>query len=94
MPSEGLIDYRDLQPDPRIPGDAIVCKGLAAAGMAAKELMPENCGFIIVAVPFGLPPEHAVARYAANVNREDAVAILKALLFRWGINDEWMAQAK
>jgi hypothetical protein len=34
------------------------------------------------------------ANYVSNCNRQDVVKILKTLLFRWGINEEWMREAK
>jgi hypothetical protein len=94
MASQGRIDLRDLAPDPANPADKVVCAGLVAAAEVAREAMPPDCGFIMVAVPFGFPPEQGVGRYVGNVNREDAIAILKTLLFRWGINEEWMGKAK
>lgn len=65
---------------------------------AISNLLPDHCGFMVVVVPLGdgktVPPGGTPVQYAASVNRQDAVASLKALLFRWGIEEKWMEGAK
>lgn len=66
------------------------------AAAAAAAALPAGCGFILLVAPAGERKEtsHVEGSYASNCNREDAIAMLKTLLFRWGINDEWMKRAK
>lgn len=93
--SEPRIDCTDLNLGAGVEvldGRLSVCVEVAA--QVTGRALPKNCGFIIVAMPLGAPPDQGIARYSGNVNREDAVAILKTLLFRWGINEEWMKQAE
>lgn len=61
--------------------------------------LPDHCGFIVLVAPFGGPAQTGPASqdedqrramYASNCQREDAVKILKTMLFRWGLNEEWM----
>jgi len=64
-----------------------------AAAAAHKEL--PDMGFILIVTPFGDGETAEVqANYVSNCNRQDVVKILKTLLFRWGINEEWMREAK
>lgn len=67
-------------------------------GAAVHNLLPDTHGFIVITVPFGTGEydngEDAEAQYVSNCNREDAIAGLKILLFRWGVNEEWMTKAK
>lgn len=66
---------------------------LQAAAAAAHEKLPDM-GFILIVTTFGADAAEAKAHYISNCNREDAVKILKTLLFRWGINEEWMKECK
>ena len=63
--------------------------GLAAA--AAHSKMPDNHGFILLAVD--LQPEGRL-RYASNLKREDAVAVLKEWLIQSSGEEEWMKHIK
>lgn len=74
---------------PTIPKDTLV-----DAAVAVDKIFPDTHGFILIAVPFGQPANEGIGQYTSNCKREDAVAILKTVLFRWGINDEWMKEAK
>lgn len=66
---------------------------LQIAARKVRDVMPPNTGFIIISCPFG---DGGTERgdYISNVSRDSAIAILKTVLFRWGINDEWMRDAK
>ena len=66
---------------------------LQSAADAAKAQMPDNTGFILLTVPFGNDDE-AIAQYISNMNREDAIKCLKVMLFRWGIDEDWMKDAR
>ena len=55
--------------------------------------LPENCGFILIVAPYNKKGDDVQVDYTATVSRESAVAILKSMLFRWGINEEWMKKA-
>lgn len=65
---------------------------LQAAARAAHGQLPDHCGFILIVLPVGR--EDAMAQYVANVQRQDAVKVLKEILFRWGIDEDWMKEAK
>jgi hypothetical protein len=60
--------------------------------LMAKEVdkhLPDNHGFILLAVPFTTNPE-APFYYTASVNREDAIRLLKSFLFKCGEAENWM----
>lgn len=63
---------------------------LQRAAQAVHNTLPNGNGFIILVAPFGDGTGTTDAIYASNCNREDAIKILKTMLFRWGINEEWM----
>ncbi len=69
---------------------------LQKAARAVADIIPKEHGFIIITSPFRINPDDKSGRgyYVSNVDRGDAIAILKTLLFRWGVNDEWMKEAK
>ena len=51
---------------------------------------PDETAIIVITRPFNTTGE-APTQYGANFNdRKAAIEILKNLLFRWGVNDEWM----
>lgn len=69
-------------------------------GFAADQIasMFPNDGFILFVAPKCGSPEEAEkddkkTDYISNVRREDAIKMLKNVLFRWGINEEWMERA-
>lgn len=62
------------------------------AARAVHAQLPD-VGFILIVTPFGDGREDE-ANYVSNCNREDAVKILKVLLYRWGIEEDWMTKAK
>ena len=72
---------------------AINSERLQAIARAAHAELPDHCGFILLVSPFG-DGDNNTADYISNVNREDAIKILKTLLFGWGYNDEWMKNCK
>jgi hypothetical protein len=65
---------------------------------AIHNSLPDHLGFVVITIPFGAGKDGEWkknnADYAANINREDAVAALKALLFRWGVEEQWMEQVR
>lgn len=61
---------------------------LQLAAAAAKEKLPDNHGYILIVAPFNQPS--SPIRYAGNINREDAITILKALLYAAGSKEDWM----
>lgn len=63
---------------------------LQAAAHAVANIIPDHKGFILLVAPYGNGESNDRAEYVSNVNREDAIKILKTLLFRWGQNEEWM----
>lgn len=74
---------KDLPPMP------VRSETMQAAANTLHETLPDM-GFILIVVPFG----DSNAGYISNCNREDAIRGLKSVLFRWGINEEWMKGAK
>lgn len=83
-----MIDATD------IPAGGLSRQKLQEIARAAHDKLPDSFGFILIVTPFGDGSDYGPAQYASNVNREDAVKALKTILFRWGINDEWMKDAK
>jgi hypothetical protein len=85
--SVSQIDTTDLNKDDVMISDAAI---------ALKDALP-GLGYILMVTKINMNPEQSrepvAGRYVANVNRKDAIAVLKTLLFRWGINDEWMKDA-
>lgn len=67
---------------------------LQAAAKACHDKLPDHCGFLILVAPFGDPTDgDTQGQYISNMNREDAIKILKTMLFRFGVNDQWMKDA-
>lgn len=85
--SVSKIDTTDLNKD-----DVMISE----AARVLKDVLP-GLGYILMVTKMNTNPEQSrepvASRYVANVRREDAIAVLKTLLFRWGINDEWMKDA-
>ena len=73
-------------------------ESLQAAARAAHGQMPDTHGFILIVMPFGNGSGECEAQYVSNCRREDVINVLKTVLFpvlfRWGINDEWMQTIK
>lgn len=65
---------------------------IQAAAQAMHAHIPKH-GFILMAMPFGDGEKTREASYVSNVSREDAIKILKVVLFRFGVNEEWMTKA-
>lgn len=61
---------------------------LKAMAAAVEAKLPDNHGFIVLAVPFNSPDGRTV--YTSNCNREDAIKLLKGFLFRVGASEDWM----
>jgi hypothetical protein len=72
----------------------ITTEALQAAARAAHSHLPDTHGFILLVMPYSDGTSDSKAQYASNLNREDALAVLKTVLFRWGVNDEWMQSIK
>ena len=58
---------------------------LASVEIAKK--FPDNHGFILLVAPFG---EHGRTNYTSNIQRTDAIKLLKEFLFRIGEAEDWM----
>lgn len=69
---------------------------IQAAARAVNAHIPDTHGFILILAPYGdhTADNHVKADYVATCKRADAIAILKTVLFRWGINEEWMKELK
>jgi len=81
--------------DHSVPGPALLrSETIQAAARAALNVLPDSHGFMLLVVPFGDGSGEGTAQYVSNLNREDAIKGLKTLLFRWGINDDWMKDAQ
>ena len=83
MKTEGEYDTPNQDPD----------SWIQKAARAAHAEIPDM-GFILIVVPFGDGSGATEAQCISNVKREDAVAGLKQLLFRWGIEGEWIHKAE
>lgn len=70
-------------------------KTIQNSARAAHGQLPDTHGFILIIVPLSdKNTGKGKADYVSNVCREDAVRAIKEILFRWGIEEEWMKQAK
>jgi hypothetical protein len=70
---------------------------LQAIAEGVHSRLPDTHGFILIIAPLGggmKKAEQTTADYVADINREDAIAAMKMVLFRWGINEEWMAKCQ
>lgn len=63
----------------------------AAAAVHAK--LPDNYGFILLAMPFNKEGDGRLV-YASNVQRAHAIASLKEWLLRAGAAEDWMEHIK
>ncbi len=64
--------------------------------LAAKEIsarLPDNHGFILLAVPFGEQPDKRLT-YISSLKREDAIIVLKEFLLNAGAAEDWMQHIK
>ncbi len=65
---------------------------LTEAADAVKKKLPSDHGFILLAVPMNtLDPR---VNYISNVQRKDAITMLKTFLFTAGDEEEWMKHIK
>lgn len=55
--------------------------------------LPDNTGFIFLASPFGGDPGARV-QYISNIDRADAIKLLKEFLFMTGNEEEWMQHVR
>lgn len=73
------------------PGPIASITEQAAAAVAPH--IPAGYGFIILVTPFS-NAKTIDGGYVSNCDRASAIKILKTILFRWGINDEWINKAE
>lgn len=66
---------------------------LALAAKAVGDRLPDQHGFILIIAPFGDHPDNAM-RYASNVQRADAIKLLKEFLFKTGNGEDWMKHVR
>jgi hypothetical protein len=64
---------------------------LKEAARVVESKLPDNHGFILLAIPFG--PDARLS-YIASIQREDAIKVLKEFLFHCGAAEEWMQHIK
>lgn len=95
------MNLYDVPDDPQAPNASAPChcselrrETLQAACRAANGQLPDTHGFILLVAPFGDGTGECEAQYASSMSRDDAIKILKTLLFRWGVNEEWMNNLK
>ena len=67
---------------------------LREAAQAVHSKLPDNYGFIVIAAPFsaadGSPGGDGRMVYLSNIQRENAVAMLKEWLLKCGAAEDWM----
>ncbi len=54
-----------------------------------KERLPDNHGFIVLAAPFGSGDQHRLT-YISDMNRVDAINLLKEFMIKAGASEDWM----
>jgi hypothetical protein len=63
-----------------------------------KSKLPDNYGFIVLAAPFnrddGAPQGDNRLVYTSNIQRENAVALLKEFMLLAGAAEDWMKHIK
>ena len=62
-----------------------------------KARLPDNYGFIILAAPFnadGKKQGDGRLVYTANIQRENAIALLKEWMLKCGAAEDWMQHIK
>lgn len=67
-------------------------KWLQRAAQAAESKMPDNTGFILMGMPLG--GEDPRVFYVSNINREDAINVLKEWLIKSSGEEDWMKHIK
>lgn len=65
---------------------------LREAAVVVESKFPDNHGFILIGTEFENPAARTF--YTSNCEREAAIKLMKALLFRWGEGEEWMRHIK
>lgn len=55
-----------------------------------KAEFPPNTGFIILASPIGPGGDGSRTTYTSNIDRSDAIALLKEFLIKCGAEEDWM----
>jgi hypothetical protein len=58
-----------------------------------KARLPDNYGFIVLAAPFNGEGDGRLV-YTSNIQREDAIAMLKEWLLKCGASEDWMQHIK
>lgn len=64
---------------------------LRLACQALAKHLPDNTGFILLTFPLNAEGRMA---YAANANRQDAIAAMKEFLIKCGHEEDWMKHIK
>lgn len=67
---------------------------LQMAAKSAHAQLPDTHGFLLIVTKFGDGTGEGGADYVSNIKRDDAIKVLKTILFRWGANEEWMTNIK
>jgi hypothetical protein len=60
---------------------------------AIEAKLPDNYGFILLAAPFNGEGDNRLI-YTANIQRGDAIAMLKEWLLKCGASEDWMKHIK
>lgn len=58
-----------------------------------KARLPDNYGFLILASPFNGEGDKRLV-YTSNIQRADAIAMLKEWLLKCGASEDWMQHIK
>lgn len=58
-----------------------------------KARLPDNYGFIVLAAPFNGEGDNRLV-YTSNIQRGDAIAMLKEWLLKCGAAEDWMKHIK
>lgn len=65
---------------------------------AVNMVLPKNTGFILLAMPFDVPPDNRGHRgrlvYASNIARPEAINALKEWLIKCSAEEDWMKDLK
>jgi hypothetical protein len=66
---------------------------LKEVAQQVKAKLPDNYGFIVLAAPFNGEGDNRLV-YTSNIQRGDAIAMLKEWLLKCGAAEDWMKHIK
>lgn len=85
-----LVSVIEAAPPESLPLLAGQREYLREMAKVLKSKLPDNYGFIVLAVPLGEPNGTDRVTYLSSIERVDAIATLKEWLLKCGAAEDWM----